>query len=344
MEKQDRDHILPEATVSPFHPGEQEIQTRTGKRDKIESFGQRAIRPYMPEQHRDFYQQLPFLIAGSVDKQGWPWASVLSGPPGFVTSPNATTLTVNTSAFSGDPIAPQLENDGSSLGLLGIDPYSRRRNRVNGRVHQASSTHFSISVDQSFGNCPKYIQSRSIEYDKESSAKQNTHKIEKITALDSQVSGIIRLADTFFVSSYVPANHHPEREGVDVSHRGGRPGFVKVEGNTLTIPDYSGNYYFNTLGNFLVNPKAGLVFMDFSTGDVFMLTGTVELLWENEPEVIAFKGAKRAWRFMLDHGITLKKALPFRESFNEYSPSILTTGDWEQANAILAAEVAHSPS
>ena len=315
MGKQNYDKTHSETAISPFHAGEQEIQTRVGKRDKIENFGRHTIRPYMPEQHRDFYQQLPFIIAGSVDQQGWPWASILFGPPGFIISPDAKTLTINATPSMGDPIKPQLKKDGSPLGLLGIDMNSRRRNRVNGRIQQASSTHFSVAVDQSFGNCPKYIQSRNVEYDDESSSKQNAHSIEKFTTLDHEANRIIRLADTFFVSSYVQANKHPEQEGVDVSHRGGQPGFVQVDGNTLTIPDYSGNYYFNTLGNFLVNPKAGLVFIDFSTGDLLMLTGTVELLWEDDPEVMAFKDAKRAWRFMLSHGVFLKKALPFRVPF-----------------------------
>ncbi|QDE31260.1 hypothetical protein [Shewanella polaris] len=68
----------------------------------MESFGQRAIRPYIPEQHREFYQQLPFIVAGSVNQQGWPWASMLSGYPGFITSPDSTTLTINASAITGD--------------------------------------------------------------------------------------------------------------------------------------------------------------------------------------------------------------------------------------------------
>jgi ferredoxin-NADP reductase/predicted pyridoxine 5'-phosphate oxidase superfamily flavin-nucleotide-binding protein len=340
MQNETRDKTNQKTNLSPFHSGEQEIQTRVGKRQAMENFGQRAVRSFMPEQHREFYQQLPFIIAGSVDAQGWPWASVLSGQPGFISSPDPTTLTMRVSAIFGDPITPQLKKEGSPLGLLGIEMNSRRRNRVNGRVQHTSATHFSISVDQSFGNCPQYIQSRSIKFNEKTQVTKDPNNKQNFTKLSNEVSELIRGADTFFVSSYVPAKDRPEIEGVDVSHRGGRPGFVKVAGNTLTIPDYSGNYHFNTLGNFLVNPKAGLVFIDFSTGNLVMLTGTVKLLWEDEPEVTAFKGAERAWRFILDHGVTLKKALPFRASFNEYSPNTLMAGDWQQANSTLAAEAA----
>ena len=56
--------------VSPFHEGEREIQSRLGVRDKVEEIGQRFIRDYLPEQHAEFYKQLPMLVVGSVDLVG----------------------------------------------------------------------------------------------------------------------------------------------------------------------------------------------------------------------------------------------------------------------------------
>jgi uncharacterized protein len=50
----------------------------------------------------------------------------------------------------------------------------------------------------------------------------------------------------------------------DVSYKGGLPGFVHVTGeNTLAFPDYDGNGQFRSLGNILVNPRVGMIFMDF---------------------------------------------------------------------------------
>jgi Pyridoxamine 5'-phosphate oxidase len=46
----------------------------------------------------------------------------------------------------------------------------------------------------------------------------------------------------------------------------------------MTIPDFAGNLFFNTLGNFLVNPKGGLVFPDWETGGLLQLTGDVEVI------------------------------------------------------------------
>lgn len=280
---------------------------------------------------------MPFVVLGSVDADGWPWASILAAKPGFITSPDPKRLDLDAMPLADDPLHAALQ-PGAPIGLLGIEIDTRRRNRINARVIGANADSFSLGVDQSFGNCPQYIQTRDIEFVREPGAPVPRVAPQRFGDLDSAAKDAISRADTFFVSSYVQTADNPVIEGGDVSHRGGRAGFVKVEGNTLTVPDYSGNFMFNTLGNFLVNPKAGLIFPDFETGDVLMLTGTVELLWEDHPEIQAFHGAERGWRFTLDHGVRITDALPFRASFGEYSPNSLMAGDWAQADASLQAE------
>ncbi|MDR5671235.1 pyridoxamine 5'-phosphate oxidase family protein, partial [Burkholderia cenocepacia] len=96
------------------------------------------------------------------------------------------------------------------------------------------------------------------------------------------------------VASYV--GDGAERQ-VDVSHRGGKAGFVRIgDDGVLTIPDFAGNLFFATLGNFRVNPRAGIVFADFETGDVLQMTGEAEVDLDS-PEIAAFQGAERLWRF-----------------------------------------------
>jgi ferredoxin-NADP reductase/predicted pyridoxine 5'-phosphate oxidase superfamily flavin-nucleotide-binding protein len=327
---------------SPFHAGEKAFQSMVGKREAIESFGQRTIRSYMPEQHREFFAQLPFMIIGSVDSHGWPWASILPGRPGFVASPDPATLTLAASVLHGDPLQHALKPD-TPLGLLGIEINTRRRNRLNAHVARVESDRVTLSVDQSFGNCPQYIQQRTVDFIREpGEAATSSAVIESLTSLDEAAKVMIGAADTFFVTSNIVPADRPQVEGVDVSHRGGKPGFVKIEGNTLTVPEYPGNYYFNTLGNFLINPKAGLVFLNFQTGDVLQLTGTVELLDDTDSEIQAFKGAERGWRFTLKRAIRLTDALPFRSELKEYSPNSLMVGDWQQAAATVAAEAQRS--
>ena len=58
-----------------------------------------------------------------------------------------------------------------------------------------------------------------------------------------------------------------------MSHRGGKPGFVGVQGDTLAIPDFRGNRFYNTLGNLLGDPRAGLLFVDFASGDILQIQG-----------------------------------------------------------------------
>ncbi|WP_411353021.1 pyridoxamine 5'-phosphate oxidase family protein (plasmid) [Leisingera aquaemixtae] len=315
-------------TPSPFHEGEQEMQRRAGKREVMETFGRRVIRSFMPDQHRLFYAQLPFLAAGAVDSDGWPWASLLSGPPGFAASPDPQHLDIALAPDPRDPVQAAIR-EGAAVGLLGIELHSRRRNRVNGRVSAAGPDGFTLRVDQSFGNCPQYIQLRGLE----PAAPHAPAPPQPFTGLSGSHAALIAGADMFFAASHVPAASRPEREGVDVSHRGGRPGFVRIDGNRLTIPDFPGNNHFNTLGNFLLNPRAGLVFPDFTTGSLLLLTGTVELLEETHPEVTAFQGAERGWRFTLHKGIWLDGVLPLRAERGAFSPNTLMTDTWAEAEA-----------
>jgi len=48
----------------------------------------------------------------------------------------------------------------------------------------------------------------------------------------------------------------------DCSYKGGMPGFVRVTGpSELAFPDYDGNGMFKSLGNILVNPGIGMLFI-----------------------------------------------------------------------------------
>ena len=112
-------------------------------------------------------------------------------------------------------------------------------------------------------------------------------------------------------------------EGVDVSHRGGLPGFVQViddtDGTSLVIPDYQGNFFFNTLGNLLQWPLAGLLFVDPATGDMLQLAVTTMLQLEG-PELAAFAGAQRLLLCRVTQGLWRESALPLLWSAPQYAP------------------------
>lgn len=328
------DHAVSE-TTSPFHHGEHEAQTRAGVRDRVEQIGRMMIRDYMPDQHREFYGELPFMLLGSVDSQGRPWASLVPGRPGFVTSPDARTLDVAMRPLYGDPLGENLAS-GAEVGGLGIQPATRRRNRFTGRIARAGEAGFSIALKQSFGNCPQYIQTRDIELLDAIDTPQTKRPVETSTSFDDRTRSLIGKADTFFIATTSDRAGDTASSGADVSHRGGRSGFVRVEDErTFVFPDFSGNLFFNTIGNILADGKAGFLFIDFETRDLVYLTGRAEVVWEGE-EVEAFVGAERLIRFHLDEAIRVEGSLPMIFAFGEYSPVLEGTGDWAHATKTLA--------
>ncbi|MFL1523549.1 pyridoxamine 5'-phosphate oxidase family protein [Pseudomonas sp. O230] len=314
---------------SPWHAGEKQLQAHVGVAERMEALGRRVVRTEMPDQHRTFYEQLPFMLYGAVDVDGNPWASILEGQPGFAHSPEPGVLQFNSLPGADDPA--QL-TDGAAIGLLGIELHTRRRNRLNGRVGAVTASGFGVTVEQSFGNCPQYIQLR--QFRTVPLADPAMRIAQHLNGLDDAAKATISGADTFFVASYVDVD---DRRSVDVSHRGGQAGFVQVEGNRLTIPDFAGNLFFNTLGNLLINPRAGLLFIDFNSGDLLHLSGRTEVILEG-PQVEAFQGAERLWTFEVEQVVRRPAALALRWRFDGVSPTSLLTGTWEQAHSRLQAQ------
>lgn len=283
---------IPTPPASSFHEGEVAVQTQAGMHEKMARIGRIAIRDHMPDQHREFFAQLPFLIVGSIDQSLQPWASVIANLPGFIFSPNPQQLVIYAKPPPQDPLS-EILRAGTQIGLLGIELHTRRRNRMNGWVEAISQESFTVRVQQSFGNCPKYIQLRKIAWvDFNNSIARPTIYSSR---LNDQSRKIIQGADTFFIASAHPASATSTQrsQGVDVSHRGGKPGFVQIDDDTtLSVPDYIGNFFFNTLGNLVLHPKAGLLFIDFATRDLLYLAVEVAIIWDKDT-MQRFEGAQR---------------------------------------------------
>lgn len=313
---------MSDVTPSAFHHGEQTAQERVGVRDKMAPIGQRVFRDFMPDQHRELFTRLPYLVAGTLDDRGQPWAGLLFGGPGFITSPDARHLRVNARPPSGDPLANGLITD-APVGLLGIELETRRRNRANGRLSTLDDTGFSVTIEQSFGNCPKYIQARSPDPALPRPSSLSAPQRRQAYALDETTAAIVRRADTLFIASAHPASAGPQaaNQGVDVSHRGGPPGFVHVadNGQRLILPDYVGNFFFNTLGNLLLNPRAGLVFPDFETGDQLFVATEAHIDWAPVNDT-RFPGAQRLVQLAIREVIHLEAAMPWSWHAPEPSP------------------------
>ena len=316
---------------SPYHDGERELQRMVGVRDRAEQMGRKMIRDYMPDQHRELFSALPFVLVGCLDPEGRPWASLLAGPDGFVSSPDPRTLRFDALPHPSDPLASGLRA-GAPLGVLGIQLETRRRNRANGWVGAEDERGFTLRVAQSFGNCPQYITRRtSLEHQAGPSVCTREGRL-----LTADAVRCIEASDTSFIASTSAQEptRADSREGVDVSHRGGKPGFVHVsdEGGTtvLTMPDFAGNNAFNTLGNLLRVPRAGLLFVDFTRRDLLQLTCSTEIFFEGEA-LRSFRGALRLIRFRVLEGLRYAGGLPFRFSAGEPAPQLAATGEWGKA-------------
>jgi uncharacterized protein len=295
---------------SPFHAGEREVQDRAGTRARMDVAGPRLIRDLMPDQHRELFDKLPYLIAGIADAAGQPWASVLAAEPGFVTT-SPSEMRIATLPSPMDPVRQALL-PGVAIGVLGIELTTRRRNRMNGRVRTVGASDFVVEVVQSFGNCPKYIHIRQHE---RVSPNRPASRLAETAALSLAARSLIERSDTFFIATTTGRDPQDWTHGVDVSHRGGEPGFVHLQdtadGTRLLVPDYAGNGFFNTLGNLTLDPRAGLLFVDFTAGHLLQLAAHGSVVW-NDPETATVSKADRVMVLDIAGGQWLHDALDLR--------------------------------
>jgi predicted pyridoxine 5'-phosphate oxidase superfamily flavin-nucleotide-binding protein len=284
--------------------------------------GPKVIRDFMPDQHRQFFEQLPFIVAGSLDAERRPWASILAGLPGFASSPHPRLLEIEANPLPGDPLGDALEVD-NPLGILGIELPTRRRNRMNGHIVARDMAGFAVHVRESFGNCPQYIQRRDY-----TAFTPQAGAAEPFTSLPADAMDRIRRADTMFVASAAP--REDGKFSVDASHRGGQPGFLGLDRDgAIVVPDFRGNGFFQTIGNLIACPRAGLLIPDFATGDLLQVTGAAEVVWDG-PEVAAYPGAERLWKVRVQSGRWLRAGFPLRFGEAELSPRSLAVGTYPE--------------
>ena len=294
---------------TPFHRGELKAQQRVGA-TSVSDWASGFIKPYMPQQHREFFSQLPFLVLAGADSDGHHWVTLMDGPDGFISSPNSKTLSVQAEPDPQDPLADAL-HQGTDVGMLGIELASRRRNRMSGSIRQTGNG-FAINVNQSFGNCPQYINER-VWHRQNDNKPGPAHRSERLSA--DQIARI-RAADTMFIGTGQQAEIDHASNGFDASHRGGPAGFVAVtDSGHLRIPDYAGNNFFNTIGNLIENPRIGLVFVDFETGGLLHVSGLALINWE--PTDSHDPNAARMIEVTVDSVLDRPKALSLRWAPNE---------------------------
>ncbi len=291
-----------------YHRGELEVQRQAGVRE-IASRVAGSIHATVPPIAKTFLEQRRFVVVATTDAEGRPWASVLTGRSGFVRVLDQSTIQIDADPVPGDPLTDTLHTS-PFLALIAPDLATRRRLRLNGRLELAEDGTILIHTHQVYSNCPKYIQRRDGEQQLVEHQRQPPRRSASLT--DEQRKQI-RWADTFFIATVNPG------EGADVSHRGGMPGFVRVEGDRLGWPDYRGNSMFNTLGNIAAYPRAGVVVPDFEMGSTLQLTGRAAIDWDHA-RAAAVPGAERLVDFVVEEVVEIRGALPLGLRLLDYSP------------------------
>jgi predicted pyridoxine 5'-phosphate oxidase superfamily flavin-nucleotide-binding protein len=295
-----------------YHEGELEAQELAGERSIGERTGRVIINTIIPGAI-NFIEKQHFIVVSSHNNNGELFASLLAGAHGFLKVIDPGNIQIDTRLINSSPHDVFWNNISTQpkLGMLFIEPSSRRRFRVNGKIEQQGEL-LRVSIDQAYPNCPKYVQQRHV---LTTSKPVYEAPEERGTSLAPHLYDMISKADTFFVGSSNDAGD------LDASHRGGPPGFVSIEEDgSLLIPDYAGNSMFNTFGNFITNPQAGLVFPDFDKYKTLQLTGSVEILWDQNDPQSRSGGTGRFWKFYPNGWILLENMKGYDWNFIEYSP------------------------
>ncbi|WP_432170687.1 pyridoxamine 5'-phosphate oxidase family protein [Streptomyces sp. 1222.5] len=286
-----------------YRAGSLAVQRQLGVQERAEHVGRslgQGIKPVAAA----FLELQPLLVVGAADPAtGRVWASPVVGTPGFVRATGPRQMSVAGGPPPTDPLATALTTPGAPVGTIALDPRTRRRMRLNGRL-RPTARGFAVEADQVFANCPKYIQRRE---SYEVTGGRTPGPARRSGRLDRAGMECVRSADTFFVATVHPA-------GADASHRGGNPGFVRVASpDELSWPDYPGNAMFLTLGNLRADPRAGLLFLDWETGTTLQLTGEARTEFSD--------AGGRTVRFTVTEVVRTPAAVPLRWSAPEYSPA-----------------------
>ncbi len=298
-----------------FHEGEVSLHKSLGIDDRLADLGRHMIRDHMPDQHREFFTQLPWVHLAAVDGEGHPWATVRTGKPGFMQTPDNKTLCILSTPPPGEPADLQL-SPGSKVSIVGLDTASRRRNRLNGTVKRNADNQLHVAVDQSYGNCPKYIQKRTPHQTTEATPSV----VSVHSSLDQTDSELLKRADTLYIASRAAALSEDPRFGVDINHRGGLPGFVSILNNTtILIPDYKGNNFFNTLGNITHEPRVGIQVIDYVTATLLNLQGQAEILTIEDNELTPPDMGRRL-KISITAVTRSTGSFPYQSQETEYSP------------------------
>ncbi|KAL5349861.1 hypothetical protein ACLOAV_004895 [Pseudogymnoascus australis] len=317
--------------VLPFHEGETSLHRtlHIPERDN-------PTQPFLSPFAASVLQRSPLIALGAVDDQGRPWTTLWGGEPAFARQVAPSIIAIKSNvARAHDPVIDILlgaatpgevvqgGENGTLMSGLAIDLDSRLRVKLSGRMvagalqepekdSDAAEVQLVVKIETSLGNCPKYLNRKTI-----IPAIPTPSLLSTSLPLPPAAVDLIHAADLFFLSSSHPVSP-------STNHRGGPPGFIRILTNTadavtLVYPEYSGNNLYQTLGNYRLSPLASLLIPDFTTGNAIYLTGRVDILIGPAASAVlphtslAIKFTSTSHRF-------IGSSLPFRATPGELSP------------------------
>ena len=343
-----------------LHHGEKIVQQRRHTPEELARAIPDYIHSELPQQHAEFYPGLSYLPLGTLDDQGRPWVSVLvtksEDDPSVgieVSESNGLDLTVEISPD--DPFyraLKQASTDASNpkplFAGVGVDFTNRRRNKLAGNIDSINfgdggklSLH--LQSNEHLGKCPTYITGRTlVPHAREPELVFDQQHAFSGTLPNVSKELINRVSTVFLATKHVPGEHDDktDRPSMGLNHRGGPPGFVRVyeegvkstdgsgqgeQDTYLVLPDFSGNRFYQSLGNIESSEEVGLVFPDFVTGDVLYVTGDAKNLYEGEAETIMPR-MSLITQVRITGAIHIKNAIALRltseEELSPYNPPI----------------------
>lgn len=113
---------------------------------------------------------------------------------------------------------------------------------------------------------------------KEICGEPNPHTLYKVQAELTEQARAFLGQSPFMLLATVSPDGEPT-----ISPKGGDPGFVGSDENTLYLPDIKGNNLIFSLQNLLLNPKVGLIFFLPGTGETLRIHGDARL--SSDPEL-----------------------------------------------------------
>ncbi|KAK4579938.1 hypothetical protein LTR86_000139 [Recurvomyces mirabilis] len=323
----------------PWHEGEEQMQRAM----KVPSLDNPTV-PTLSPQLSNHLKIAPTIAIGTLDKEGRPWTTLWGGEKGMSQSLGGGIIGIKT-AVTGkyDPVVEELvgkeatgevvreEGKGRMVGGLTIDLATRKRVKLFGRMiagalseredeitghnDSVAEVQLVLKIEQSLGNCPKYLNSRRI-----TPTFAHPELVYDAPEFNPQAIDLIEKADLFFMTTVRPD------QDMDTNHRGGPAGFLRVladgtSGKPAAVvwPEYSGNRFYQSLGNMAVHPYCGICVPDFETGDMLYFTGKTEILVGKDAGSLLPK-SNLCVKLTIASARFVAAALPFRGVLSSHSP------------------------